>query len=207
MSVMFPIVASADTYQSFHASKDGFVTIWKTKNDVKVSVVFNKSVKECFTYKWKDFAETDREIIFEPSASVNSIQKEAFFSNGTMNNWDDFWDGLTPPYYYEWPVLADNSDQIDIYVGVDLSEWTDSPALFSLGDVIPIIDGRNDTLLPGYLVSDSPIGYVSGTGWVASSPLTTNVVVTASRNGEPIPEPATICLFGLGSLALFRQRR
>lgn len=199
---LFPTSVSADMMQSFHARVDGTLQMWRTIDGDRVTTqpFFFSTVRACFIQKWTDVGNKDRDIEFRPLNSANSFQREAFFNDGVMADWDVFWDAQPTSIVFEWPVLSDPDDLIDIYAGVDLTVWTASPVPFSLvfGNIIPIVNGRNDELLPGYLLSTSPITYTPGIGWVTSQPLNGNVVVQATRDGQSIPEPTTMLLFGTG---------
>ncbi len=202
------------TRQSIHADMDGRLKMWKTINgDIVGQWMFNERVLKCYKRHWNEYEDdetgktTDREYEFLPDEHQRSVQKEAFFDGGTMAYWIDFWDAQTDPYYYEWPVLLDAADQSEVYVGIDLTAWMSSPVPFSFGDIIPVVDGRNDALLPGYLVSTDPLQYVAGTGWVASTTLTGDVVVGAKRDGETVPEPGGLGVLSVGVLVVLLRRR
>lgn len=179
-------------YETFKADTAGWFKVWETNRGKRGKLLDSKSVKKGFTYVYPSYSDpniTDREIQFEANqVAAKSNQKEAFFYDFMwavfMAPWDSFWDSQSIPYHYEWPVLADGNNLRDIYIGVDLTKWTNSPRPLSLGNIIPVVNGRNEQLLPGYLIGTSPIEYVEGIGWVTASPLNGNVVVVAMRGGE-----------------------
>ncbi len=123
---------------------------------------------------------------------VNGIASELDLGAAT----DAFLDGqefLAPSFGH--PTL-------DLYVGIDLTQWVVNPMPFEGGDTFSFVNGVSE-MLPGILVGTSPISFSNG-GWTTESPYTGTLEVTGAIDG--IPEPGTLLLLGI-TAALARRAR
>lgn len=189
------------TYKSFHATKDGFLEIWTTKGGERSSTtpLIRQSVKESFTYRWPEFGEQDREIRFAPTVGKKTVQREAFFVSGVMQDWDNFWNTQPSNFSSVWPFIIDAGGGKDLFVGVDLTAWHNNPIAFNFGGTYQITNGQS-SLLPGFTIGETDISYVIGQGWINTQPFTGSVQLGAS-DGEKTPEPtSTLGLLALGTL-------
>ena len=109
------------------------------------------------------------------------------------------------------PMLVDAAqvDPVDLFVGVDLSEWLSFPTGFNAFDEFNIMNGESNELA-GYLFSTSPLMTDSNGGFLTDNPFTGTVFVAGTVDGGTVPEPATLVLLassGLAGLAALARRR
>ncbi|MEX2650344.1 MAG: hypothetical protein WD673_15145 [Alphaproteobacteria bacterium] len=107
---------------------------------------------------------------------------------------------------YLVPMLFDPSELTNLFVAVDLTQWLSqpSPISFAIGDLFDIVGGVSP-LLPGFLISTTPILFDAGLGFFSTDPVpvTMRVQVGGIIDGRNIPEPSRVVLVGLlGVLAL-----
>jgi hypothetical protein len=88
----------------------------------------------------------------------------------------------------------------DLFVAVDLTQWESASPSFAFGDLYTITDGTHP-LLPGVLVSNTPISLVPGLGFTSDSPYSGTVSVRGTIDGE-VPGPSSVLLFVAGIVAL-----
>jgi PEP-CTERM motif len=97
------------------------------------------------------------------------------------------------------PMLFNETQ--DLFVSIDLVQWLGFPTAYNPFDTFVITAGGND-LLPGFLVSTSPIAFTTS-GFVTDSPFTGMVQVVGNIDGQVmVPQPSTVALVGLGALGL-----
>jgi hypothetical protein len=101
------------------------------------------------------------------------------------------------------------SDNRDIYVAVDLTQWLNSPMMIPPEEAITLTNGMSDRL-PGFLVSTSPIEFDMASGFTTSSPVNDTVYARGVLDGSaaPVPEPSTVLGSGmiLGFTALSKKK-
>ena len=108
-----------------------------------------------------------------------------------------------------WVGFADlKAENTDIYVAVDAAGWINGgePTYEPEVTTIQVNNGIEALQLPGYQIGTSEITFSETTGWVNPSPYTGDVTVIGSI-AIRAPEPATLLLLGLGTLAVLRRRR
>lgn len=108
----------------------------------------------------------------------------------------DFFVGLDE---FVAPMLFSKTQ--DLFVSIDLVQWLGFPTAYNPFDTFVITAGRND-LLPGFLVSASPIAFSTASGFITDSPFTGIVQVVGNIDGQAVPEPSTLALLGFGILGL-----
>lgn len=96
---------------------------------------------------------------------------------------------------------ANGDDTLELFVGVDLTQWLASEFTFDVGDIFSLTDGTSDEI-PGILVGTSPIT-LGPSGFQTDNPYNLPVVAIAPFDGQlvPVPEPtSTLSLLSLGIL-------
>jgi hypothetical protein len=106
----------------------------------------------------------------------------------------------------EFLVPGLSSDTMDIYAAVNLSQWLSSLAPITPNQAITLTNGVSD-LLPGFLVSASPIAFNMTSGFTASDLVSGTVYERAILDGSAIPEPSTLALLGISILGVLAFRR
>jgi len=101
----------------------------------------------------------------------------------------------------EFTVPALFSDNLDLFVAIDLSRWLDSPTNIAPGQAITLTGGMSD-LLPGFLVSTAPISFNMESGFTTDSPLSGTVNANGILDGSAIPEPSSLVLTGIGGIMM-----
>jgi hypothetical protein len=105
----------------------------------------------------------------------------------------------------EFVVPMLRHETLDLFVFVDLTQWTSVLPSFAIGDEFDFVGGVSAEL-PGFLASTTPIAFVAGVGPTTAAPLTAEVFVGAQIDGH-VPEPGTLALFVPAALLLVRAVR
>ncbi len=93
----------------------------------------------------------------------------------------------------------------DLFVAVDLTQWLSFPTSFTVGDNVDIVNGHADSL-PGFLVSNTPVGFDPVLGFVTSSPYSGEASIDATIDGKT-PEPSVAVLLLAEFFILTLRRR
>jgi hypothetical protein len=100
---------------------------------------------------------------------------------------------------FDVPVLSNGV--ADLFVAIDLVQWLSFPTTFDPLEEITISVGRSE-LLPGFLVSNSPIAFDPFQGFVTDAPFSGVSSVIGFADGRVVPEPSTLLLLGSGLAGL-----
>src|SRR5215470_4320241 len=107
-------------------------------------------------------------------------------------------------------MLFDEDGAQNLFVAVDLMQWLSFGSSFQPGDEFLITNGVNP-LLPGFLVSTSPIEFDPSIGFTTTTPANVLAVVGAIVDGQAVPTPSSptfvLVAAGLVSLGLAAARR
>jgi hypothetical protein len=103
------------------------------------------------------------------------------------------------------PALIDAAGTQNLYVGVDLTQWTLlGPSSLSPSSVYSITNGKSDAL-PGVEVATSPITFSPTDGFVPSVPgteFTGEAKLAGAIDGQIVPVPTGLVLLGCALLGL-----
>jgi hypothetical protein len=107
----------------------------------------------------------------------------------------------------EFVVPSLSNANLDLFVGVNLTDWLSFPTSFTFGDSFDFINGVSSDL-PGILVGTSPIVLDPELGFVTANPFSGSASVVGVIDGRVVPGPGTGLLLGAGILSLlYREWR
>jgi hypothetical protein len=86
------------------------------------------------------------------------------------------------------PMLFDEDGAQNLFVAVDLMQWLNFGSSFQPGDEFLISNGVSP-LLPGFLVSTSPIAFDPSLGFTTTTPANVLAVVGGLLDGQAVPTP------------------
>src|SRR5262249_20918036 len=95
---------------------------------------------------------------------------------------------------------------LNLYVGIDLTQWLSLPTPFTDGQPFNFTSGMSDEL-PGILVGTSPISFDPAVGFTAANPFSGMLHVQETIDGQVVPEPSSAALLVVGLVAMLTLAR
>ena len=216
-------VSYADPQQTTHADFDGTVTYWETFMGARVGEPSSWEVKECQTitrgFVWFGWG-YDGLYQYIPDILKGEITKQvatydaSASGTGNMGSMgkvlaDNGYTEATGNYLM-FPAFGaqdmNSPSALNLFTAIDLGVWAENHGTYIWKGDYAFTNGTN-ALLPGIKVATAEWSWNTSSGWVVDSEyLFTGTATVHTEQGYMVPEPATLCLLGLGTLSLIRRK-